>query len=271
MARLFVQSEPPTKGNEASTFFLHYILLLSPRFDRSHPSLLHVVSPPSPPPPPDILQYRRVRLLQKAVLLVFVASGPSLLVLLVLTRLLGVVHEDGFAGFLEDQRQVLLRQGRALDVFEGVDLLRQLFSLREGGRSAYPPTYVRLQVGGDGWYLDELDRCEIVLLERGDRLLVVSQIQLGADQDDWCLGIEVRHLGHPLQRSQFVIHFAELVRTKGAYLVLHIVKTFGRGERETDDEHISSWVAEGPELIVLPRTWSGREKTINLSEYPLGA
>jgi hypothetical protein len=41
------------------------------------------------------------------------------------------------------------------------------------------------------------------------------------------------------------------------HLVLHVIKTFGGGEGETDDEHISSRIAERPELIVLARSLRG--------------
>lgn len=46
------------------------------------------------------------------------------------------------------------------------------------------------------------DRGQFLLLELFDSVLVISQIQLGANQDDGSVGAVVSHLGVPLRKKE---------------------------------------------------------------------
>lgn len=89
-----------------------------------------------------------------------------------LLLLLGV--EDRLYGIVENALQIRLSLGRALQILDGLDLLRQLLSTHGGNR----------------------------LLTRGAHLLqsrgIVSQIQLGSDQQVRHIRAEVHQLRVPL-------------------------------------------------------------------------
>jgi hypothetical protein len=114
---------------------------------------------------------------------------------------------DGADGLVEHGLETLLGQGRALKHLDGLDLLAHGDTLLVG------------------------DGCKALLGKTVDRLLVLSQIELGADQDDGGVGVVVLDLWVPLG--------------------LDVLERCWRDDRVADQEHIGLWVRERAEAIVI--------------------
>jgi len=126
-------------------------------------------------------------------------NGTSLLLFLVL--------EGGPGGRLEHLPHALLALGRALEVGEGVDLL------------------------GHGAPLLGLHRLLLHLPQLLDRVGVVAQVLLVADQDDGDVGAEVLDLGRPLLGD--------------------VLQGVGRVDGEAHEDDVGVGVGEGPQPVIV--------------------
>ena len=86
-------------------------------------------------------------------------------------------------------------------------------------------------------YLLGSDGLLACLVELFNGLLVVSQILLATNQDDWEAAAEVQNLRNPLQLctcQQFLIF--QLRRSVKAYLLLNVIEGIGRVDGEADED-----------------------------------
>lgn len=120
---------------------------------------------------------------------------------------LGLRAKHRADGLVEDVLEALLGEGRALEVLDRADLLRhgQPLRVRDGG--------------------------ELAVAQLLHGVLVLPQVQLGAHQDDGCVGAVVAHLGVPLRPDIF----------KGCWVY----------QGEADEEDIRLWVGEWPQPVVV--------------------
>jgi len=126
-------------------------------------------------------------------------------------------HDDGADGLLEDALETLLRQGRALEVHLGANLLSEVLAV--------------------------LGRGDLVVLEALERLLVVAEIDLGADEHGLGLGAVVRDLGIPLG--------------------LDVVERRRSDDREAQEEDIGLGVRESTQTRVLLLTGRIPERKVD--------
>lgn len=75
-----------------------------------------------------------------------------------------------------------------------------------GSRRALGPGGSLTDLPGHGQALRVGDRGELLVPQPLDGVLVISQIQLGAHQDDGCVGAVVSHLGVPLPSHRAHTH-----------------------------------------------------------------
>ena len=68
-------------------------------------------------------------------------------------------------------------------------------------------------------YLGIGNGAESLLLELFSGLLVVSQVQLGANQDDWCVGAVVTHLRVPLCSRETYMYMYVYTNAAGVTLI----------------------------------------------------
>lgn len=145
----------------------------------------------------------------------FFFFGPGILDEDAATRVLGstagglarVRHDDGLDSLVKDLLETLLGEGRALHVVVGVDLLGERTSL----------------LGSDGGL--------VLLLETIDGVLVLTKIELGADEHELGVGAVVRHLSPPLAGD--------------------VLEGRGVDDGEADEEDVGLGVRKGTESVVI--------------------
>jgi len=115
--------------------------------------------------------------------------------------------EDSADGLVKDVLETLLCEGRALEVLDGVDFLCHLETHRVG------------------------DGLHALLLELVDGVAVLTQIELGAREDDGGVSSVVRNLGIPL----------------GA----NVVERGRVHQREADEENVGLRVRQRSETVVI--------------------
>ena len=129
--------------------------------------------------------------------------------------------------------QIPLRQGRALEVLDRLDLLGHLHGLLV------------------------LYRLHLTLSQLLLHLRVVAQVELGADEDDGHAGRMMFYFGVPLWKQSVTSSHVILecqchsVRKAVPYLRLNIVKTRRADNAEADQEDVRLRVAQRPKPIIV--------------------
>lgn len=83
------------------------------------------------------------------------------------------------------------------------------------------------------------------------RLLVVSQILLAADQDDGQALAEMKDFGNPLQGGRISSRGVGRGIERAAYLLLNVVERVGRVDGKANEDNVGVGVGERAETIVI--------------------